>query len=187
MNNYGTRQLETKRLVLRKFSMEDVTDVYENWGSDENVARWFAFNAQNNMEETKAIVLQWLEAYKNNHTYIWAVEEKENNKVIGTINADMAYEVLETCELAYSLGSKWWGKGYMTEAVREVLRYLLFEEEVYLIEAKHNSDNIGSGKVLSKAGMKKEAVLRDRRIDKLTGKRSDLIIYSIKRTELDNE
>ena len=57
---------------------------------------------------------------------------------------------------------------------------------MYLIEAKHNSENVASGKVLLKAGMTKEATLRDRRINKVTGKRGNLVVYSIIKTEVNN-
>lgn len=59
----------------------------------------------------------------------------------------------------------------------------LFSEGIYMLEAKHSSQNPASGRVLEKVGMKRDAVLRSRRIDKKTLKRYDLVIYSITRNE----
>jgi ribosomal-protein-alanine N-acetyltransferase len=81
------------------------------------------------------------------------------------------------------LGSKWWNKGYATEALKEILNYLFFSEEFYLVEAKYNSENVPSGKLLQKVGMKQDGVLRDRRLNKETGERNDLVICSVLKTE----
>lgn len=184
LNNYGTKKLETNRLILRKFVQEDAEQSYLNWASDENVTKYFGFEPDKTMEETKEKIACWIKAYENDNTYIWAIQEKKSNEIIGNISVDMPYKILEICEAAYCLGSKWWNKGYVTEALTEVIRYLLNEEEMYLVEAKHNSENEASGRVLAKAGMKKEAVLRDRRINKVTGKRQDLVVYSIIKEEI---
>jgi ribosomal-protein-alanine N-acetyltransferase len=81
------------------------------------------------------------------------------------------------------LGSKWWNKGYATEALKAVIDYLFISEDFYLIEAKYNSNNAASGKLLEKVGMLQDGVLRDRRLDKETGRRNDLVICSIRKAE----
>jgi len=186
MNNYGTKKLETNRLILRKFMIEDVEQVYLNWASDENVTKYFGFEPDISIDETKKKIEYWIKEYEKDNTYIWAIQEKKSNELIGNITAEVAYKILETCEIGYSIGSKWWNSGYTTEALIEVIRYLLNEEDMYLIESKHNSENVASGKVLLKAGMKKEATLRNRRINKVTGNRENLIVYSIIKTEINN-
>lgn len=86
--------------------------------------------------------------------------------------------------MGYCNGSKFWGNGYATEALRMVIEYLLTECDFYLIEARHISGNPASGRVMEKAGMHKDAVLRERSVNKYTGERNDSIIYSIAKTEL---
>ncbi len=58
------------------------------------------------------------------------------------------------------------------------------ECDFYLVEARHISENSASGSVMEKAGMHKDAVLRDRRINKHNGERNDAIIYSMTKEEL---
>ena len=53
-----------------------------------------------------------------------------------------------------------------------------------MVEAKHQSLNPASGKVMEKAGMKKDAVLRQRRINKITKQINDLVVYSITKEDL---
>jgi len=186
MNNYGTKKLETDRLVLRKFVIEDSDQMYSNFASDENVTTYFAFEPDKSIDDTKEKITYWVKAYEKDNTYIWAIQDKKSNELIGNITAEIPYKTLQTCEVGYSIGSKWWNRGYTTEALIAVIRYLLLEEDMYLIEAKHNSENVASGKVLLKAGMTKEATLRDRRINKVTGKRGNLVVYSIIKTEVNN-
>jgi Acetyltransferases, including N-acetylases of ribosomal proteins len=186
MNNCGTKKLETKRLILRKFAFEDTEQVFLNWASDGKATEYFAFGPDKSVEETKVNIEGWINEYDKENKYIWCIQEKNSNQLIGTITADMPYKELQTCEVAYIIGSKWWNKGYATEALIEVIRYLLIEEGVYLVEAKHNSDNVASGKVLLKAGMRKETELRGRRINKMTGRRGNLAVYSIIRIEIND-
>lgn len=85
------------------------------------------------------------------------------------------------CELGYCYGSKYWNKGYATEALKAVIDYLLDECELHVVEAKHYSSNPASGRVMQKAGMMKEAVMIERHYEKDTNSYSDLICYYIKR------
>lgn len=184
MGNNGTQQLETERLILRKFMIEDAEQSYINWASDCETSKYFAFYPHKEKSDTENIIKQWLNAYQSEEiNYIWAIVEKNNNEVIGNIRADSSYHILNICEVAYMLGSKWWNKGFATEALTEILNYLFIKEDFYLIEAKYNSTNIASGKLLKKVGMKQDGILRDRRLDKETGKRNDLVICSILKSE----
>ncbi|MGN0535326.1 MAG: GNAT family N-acetyltransferase [Eubacterium sp.] len=178
-----TKTLESDRLILRKFTMEDADDMYNNWESDPECCKYLSWNVHKNVEETESMLESWIKEYDNG-CYNWIVEVKDTNQVIGSISAITISEKHYTAELGYCYGSKFWGNGYATEALRTVLEYLLNECGFYLIEARHISGNPASGRVMEKAGMHKDAVLRDRRINKYTGERNDSVVYSIKKDEL---
>lgn len=183
-----TIQLETDRLTLRKFVIEDVDQSFVNWASDYDTSKYFAFYPHKEKSDTENIIKQWISAYQNeNAGYIWAIVEKNSNEVIGNISADASYRILNICEVAYMLGSKWWKKGYATEALNAIIQYLFMKEDFYLIEAKYNFSNTASGKLLQKVGMKQDGILRDRRIDKETGQRNDLVISSMLKSEYINK
>ena len=55
MHHLGTFNLETDRLILRKFKIEDATDMYNNWASDNEVAKYLSWKTHLNIEETKEI------------------------------------------------------------------------------------------------------------------------------------
>ena len=182
MNN-NTKTLESDRLTLRKFKIEDADGIYNNWASDAECCKYLSWNVHKDIEETTSIIESWIKGYENG-CYNWIVELKDTHEVIGSISVISANEKHSTAELGYCYGSKYWGNGYATEALRTVIEYLLNECDFYLIEARHISGNSASGRVMEKAGMHKDAVLRDRRINKYTGERNDSIVYSIIKEEL---
>lgn len=183
MKEPTTKTLESDRLILRKFKMDDAEGMYNNWASDPECNKYLNWNLHKSMEETKALIRLWINEYDNGSCN-WVVELKDSGEIIGSISVMTILKKHSTAELGYCYGSKYWGNGYATEALRAVIEYLLTECDFYLVEARHISGNPASGRVMEKAGMHKDAVLRDRRINKHTGERNDSVIYSIKKDEL---
>ena len=183
MNLLGTKRLETERLILRKLELGDEIQVFNNWASDENTTLYVGWNPHTDINQTKEYIKECIEEEKEGKFH-WVVELKDTGELIGDIAVIEINKKHSNCEIGYSYGSKYWGKGYATEALRTVLEYLLNECEIYLVEAKHQKLNPASGRVMEKAGMKKDAVLRNRRINKITGQINDLIVYSIIKEEL---
>lgn len=155
MNNLGTKKLETSRLILRKFIIDDYVSMYNNWCSDENVTKFVSFNPHKNSEETKEILSGWINDYENG-SYNWVVELKDNHEIIGNISVIDISKKHNNCEVGYVYGSKYWGNGYASESLKCVINFLLNECDFHLVEAKHHSSNPASGRVMEKAGMKKD-------------------------------
>ena len=82
------------------------------------------------------------------------IVEKESNEPIGSISVLRTFDKDKRAEIGYALGEKWWGKGYTTEALIGVIEYLFSNSEYLVICAKHDTENIASGKVMQKSGMK---------------------------------
>lgn len=182
MHLIGTKDLETERLLLRKVRKEDADEAYNNWCSNPKVSFYLPWSVHKNVEETKELYAFWEEEYKKNDTFRWIVELKESHELIGTIDVVSFQIDNEVCEVGYCYGEPFWKKGYGTEALSRVLKYLFEEVGVYLITAKHYSSNIGSGKVMQKSGMIFDAKLRSRVLDK-AGNRDSLMVYSITKDE----
>ena len=178
-----TKRLESDRLILRKFTLDDVEGVYKNYATDPECCKFLSWEVHNNMEETKTLLETWVNDYDNG-ALRWIVELKDTNEIIGSISVVSLKIKHSIAEIGYCYGSKFWGNGYATEALRTVIEYLLNDCGIYLVEAGHISGNPASGRVMEKAGMHKDAILRDRRINKFTKERNDLIVYSIKKEEL---
>ena len=182
MQNIKIKELETERLILRKITKEDAENMYNNWASDPLVAKYVTWDVHKNIEETKEIVKMWTENYQKDDFYLWVVESKEDNTIIGSIEISKVDLKKETAEIGYCYGRNWWNKGYGTETLKKVLSFGFNELDCHLIHATHYADNKASGKVMEKSGMKYEATLRDR-IKYDNNKRDDYIIYSVTKEE----
>ena len=112
------------------------------------------------------------------------VELKSTHELVGTIDvASKRYLRFDVAEIGYCYGDAYWNKGYGTEALKRVIKYLFEEVGFEIIFAEHSTLNPGSGKVMQKSGMKYEGILRGRIIDK-DGIRNDIASYSITKEEL---
>ena len=173
---YGTKEIGTERLLLRKIRIDDYEDIYKSWTSDEKVCKYVTWNKHKSSDETKELVKYWVNEYNSDYTYRWLVVEKDNYNVIGIIDVINKNIQYMTCEVGYCYGSKYWGKGYATEALKAVIDYL-HKEGFPVVYAEHFESNITSGKVMQKAGMIYEATLSKRVINK-EGNREDLLVYA---------
>ena len=183
MKDLGTVTLETERLILRKVTRDDAFVAFDNWTNDLKTARYVVWEPHGIIDNTIQLFEKWEKEYDNPHTYRWIVYVKELEQAIGTIDAVRVSVNQKTAEIGYCYGSKFWGKGYATEALTKVIDYLLNEVGFELIEAKHLVGNPASGRVMEKSGMKYDATLRKRMIDSYDNERVDVKIYSITKGE----
>ena len=154
MRNLGSIELETKRLFLRRFVVEDAKAMFENWASDSENVRYVTWDPHPNPQVTQASIERWLLHYQEENTYKWAICKKEDPKqVIGDISVVSQDPQKEICEGGYILGKNFWGQGIMTEALKAVLHFLLLEVGFKEVQAKYVSLNPASGRVMEKAGM----------------------------------
>ena len=182
MKYIGTKDIETKRLHLRKIKIEDADIAYKNWCNSNVVDRYVLWTKHQSIDVTRNQYEKWIKEYDNLKTFRWIVEIKETKELIGTIDVSKSLINYGTCEIGYCYGEKYWNHGYGTEALKAVIKYLFEECDADLIYAEHLEHNPASGKVMEKAGLKYETNLRSRIIDK-NGKRNDLIVYSLTKEE----
>lgn len=175
-------EIETDRLIIRRFKKEDAKTAFENWGKDKEVSKFLDWNVYNTEKELEDVIISW--SAENQTNYQFAVILKEINEVIGSFSVRHSHEMHKMCDVGYSYGSKYWGQGYAKEVLEEMIKYLIKKCNVDLVEAKHIEGNPASGAVMQKAGMTKDAVLRKRRVNKDTNNVEDLIIYSITKNEV---
>lgn len=181
MKHLGTKRIETSRLVLRPFVMEDAEPMYRNWASDPEVTKFLSWPTYKSVDTAHEILGIWVPQYQDNTFYQWAIELKEIGEVIGSISVVNCDERVDMVEIGFCIGRNWWGQGIMTEAFGAVIDYLFDEVGVQRIEAGHDPDNPASGAVQRKCGLKYEGTLR-RRIRSNQGV-TDVAWYSILKEE----
>ncbi|MGN1084500.1 MAG: GNAT family N-acetyltransferase [Lachnospiraceae bacterium] len=160
MEHKGTKRLETDRLILRRFIPEDAESMYHNWASDPEVSKYLTWPTHPNVEVTKSLVNDWITRYENPEYYNWVIELKENGEAVGNISVVEIKEKVDAAVIGYCMGQAWWGRGIMPEALTEVMRYLFDEVGMNRVAACHDANNPKSGRVMQKAGMKYEGILR---------------------------
>lgn len=161
MNHFGTKEIETDRLLLRRFVNEDAKAMYDNWASDDQVTKYLTWPSHTDVSMTQSSVKNWVEGYEDASQYKWAITLKDNpGEVIGDISVVAISEHRQECEIGYVLGHKFWSQGYMSEAMKAVSHYLLIEADFNRVEALHDVANPASGKVMQKAGLQYEGTHR---------------------------
>ncbi|OAT83574.1 acetyltransferase [Bacillus sp. MKU004] len=158
---YGTPSIETERLLLQKFTLTDTLAAFDNWLSDERVSDNRVSAAHQSVSETKERVNRILSDYESEEFCYWAIKLKESGELIGEIDLYDMEEATGNCEVSYSLGYRWWNKGYGTEALRAVVEFGFTKMKLHKISAAHNTDNPASGRIMNKAGMMQEGTIRD--------------------------
>jgi len=152
MNHQGTKTLETERLILRKFDLNDSEAMYRNWASDPEVTKYLTWETYQSVSEADSILAMWAKDYEKPDFYQWAVVLKEISEPIGSISVVNMEDDIP--EIGYCIGKAWWNMGITTEALKRVMKYLFEEVEVNKIIARHDVRNPASGMVMKKAGMK---------------------------------
>ena len=149
-------KLETKRLILRPWSLNDLDDLYE-YASIDGVGEMAGWPHHKSKEESLYRVNKFMEEKKT-----FAIVYKENNKVIGSLgiefyeNEDKLTEFnnYKGREIGYVLSKNYWGMGLMPEAVCEVIKYLFNQLNYDFLLCGHFDKNNQSRRVQEKCGFK---------------------------------
>ena len=182
LSHKGTEAINTDRLLLRRFELDDAYDMFKNWANDSEVTKFLSWETHRSVEDANEILEKWVKEYKNNTNYNWTVELKEIGEVIGGICIVKLDEKNYSCEIGYCMSRIYWGKGIMSESLNAVIDYLFSEVGFNRIVAKHDTNNVASGKVMLKSGMNYEGTLRQVQIrnNKVF---YDLAVYAILKSD----
>lgn len=155
MKHVGTQPVETERLVLRRFTLEDAQKMYENWANDPEVSRWMRWAPHKSPDETRALLEDWVAGYQRPDYYSWAVQRKMDGELVGSIGIFYGLEeqgAAQGWEPGYCFGRAFWGQGYATEALRAVVDYFETNTGVDEMVCCHAKGNPASGRVMQKVG-----------------------------------
>jgi RimJ/RimL family protein N-acetyltransferase len=151
------KTLKTDRLRLRKAKLSDAEPIFRQYAQDPEVTKFVSWRAHANLEETREYVRMCLLAWDVGKAFHWVIERTEDKQVIGMMIARAGGE---KWELGYVLARAHWGQGYMTEALKALINWALRQKEIFRIWAVCDIDNVASARVMEKAGMEREGVLR---------------------------
>ena len=172
--------LYTPRLTLRPARMADARDMYE-YSCDPEVARHVLWDAHRSIHQTRQYLRYLIRQYRMAAPCTFVIELTAEHKVIGTIGFMWVNTDHRSAEVGYSLARDCWNQGLMTEALKAVLHFAFETLALNRVEAQHEIDNPASGRVMEKAGMRFEGVLRERIYNK--GRFVDVRLYAALRSD----
>lgn len=172
--------IETKRLKLRKLTLDDAEDMHL-YGSNKEVTKHVFWDTHQSLSDTEAFIQYALDQYKNKQIAPWGIEHKQDKKLIGTIDFVRWLPEHRIAEIGYVIAPDYWGRGIATEAANAVIEFGFTKMNLIRIEAKCFKENIASARVMEKAGMTLEGIIQKGIFAK--NKHWDLKLYSILRDE----
>ena len=183
MKNLGTKTLHTERLELRAFRESDAEEMFKNWANDPEVTNYMTWTPHGDIAITRQLCAQWEKEAAP--SYQWAMVYE--GEVVGSLTVISRNEFQERGTLGYCMAKRCWGKGLMTEAVREVLRFCFEEVGFARIDGEHAAPNVGSGRVMEKCGLSYEGTRKEFFRLPSTGERVDIVMRGITKGDYFNK
>jgi len=149
-------EIHTERLMLRKPRREDAAEIHARYATDPEVTRFLSWKTHASPAESDEIVGKFLEGWEKQEHLCWVIIRKSEGDLVGTIGLTL-HKVRASA--GYCLARDAWGKGYAAEALRALIDEA-FRQGLYRVDAHCDVENRGSERVMQKAGMQHEGVLR---------------------------
>jgi ribosomal-protein-alanine N-acetyltransferase len=162
--------METERLIIDPIRETDKEYYFLNISHDKKVLETFICRYAETLEDFD------FSSYPG-RSNLFAIRLKETGRLIGILS--LFDEKDGACEIGYGIGSRYWGHGYATEAVKRFLKYLFNERGCHTVYASCFPGNDASLRVMEKCGMRYDH-LSEKELSYLSVER-DLIYYVIRR------
>lgn len=144
----NTPKLETEKLILRKFTQDDLHALYEIY-SDRDVNKFLPWFPLENEGEVKSLFEEkYAAVYSEPQGYAYAICLRSDNYPIGYIKVDVS----DSYDLGYGLCKEFWHKGIVSEAAQALVEQLK-KDGIPYITATHDINNPRSGSVMKRIGM----------------------------------
>jgi [ribosomal protein S5]-alanine N-acetyltransferase len=150
-------EFQSARLILRAIAPEDSGPIFDTYAQDEAVTRYLSWRPHRSRADTDAYIALCV-ATPPTVARTYVLVRGEDGAMVGSFH--LRQPAPHRLAFGYVLGRPWWGLGLMTEALTEVVRWGLRQESVFRISAVCDVENIGSARVMEKAGLVREGLLR---------------------------
>lgn len=172
------------RIDLIKICEDGLADMHE-YSKNPEFYKYFEYEPFKTIEETKKYLNKLIELSKSPTNHFWFIKYKKDKKIIGTFGVRNIDEKRNSAEIGYGISPNFWNKGFFSEALKMVLKYLFYELNFFRVYAITQHNNHPSIKSLENAGFTKEGILR-KFYKSSDMKRHDAILLSILKEEFLN-
>lgn len=176
--------LETERLRLRGLELADAPIVQKLAGDPAIAATTLTIPHPYTLDAAEAWITAMHQEFKRGENFVFALVGKAGGAFIGVMEISPQPEH-QRAELGYWIARPYWGQGYATEAARRLIRFGFEELKLNRIYATYFTHNPASARVMQKAGMTFEGILRQHVVK--NGVYVDLGVYSLLRGEYDQK
>jgi ribosomal-protein-alanine N-acetyltransferase len=150
-------QMLSSRLMLRKPVRGDARDIFDGYARDPEVTHHLMWRPYGSLRGVEEFLDGTLANWERGSVYTWSVLLRGEGTLIGMIDARIdSYMV----NIGYAIGRAHWNRGFATEAVRTVCEWADTQPDIFRVWAVCAVDNPASARVLEKAGMTCEGILR---------------------------
>lgn len=168
--------IETERLLLRRVTTDDVNEVFELRSNPENM-KYIPRPLSKSTDDALKLIAEIEDKIDTNIGINWGITLKDDTKLLGIIGYYRMQPENHRAEIGYILLPEFHGKGIITEAVNQLIKYGFEDLKLHSIEAVIDPENFASEKVLQKCGFVKEAHLKE--VLFYEGRFLDSVIYSL--------
>lgn len=151
-------ELSTARLRLRKPRLEDAGPIFRAYARDEEVVRFVNWQVHESEEVTRDYLRSCLDEWSNGIGYPYVVEVRRD--AAGPIGVIHLHNKPGKVQFGYVVARHHWGQGYATEALGTLVDWALAQPQIWRASAVCDVDNLASARVMEKAGMTFEGILR---------------------------
>ena len=177
--------IETERLILRPIRMEDAQDLFA-YACDEEVVKWLSWPKHENVKRSETSIKDhFLTRPDRGIPEAYAIVYKSDNKMIGTVDVHTVHHG-DVGEIGYVLNRNYHNLGLMSEAIHAALPIWFNLCGFRRLEIMHNEKNVGSRRVIEKAGFIKEGIYRKLTVEK-DGQYYDFPFYALLKEDLESE
>lgn len=181
-----TIYLETERMILRQFTCDDLNPLAA-LNSDSSVMQYLTGGKPIPRPEVEGEVLpRYLQWHKDTPDYgYWVAEHKETGEFLGWFHLRLALDIPDESqpELGYRLMRRVWGQGYATEGSRALVRHAFEALGVERVVATTMAVNVGSRRVMEKAGLRHVSTFCRDWADPIPGSEHGEVVYALSRSE----
>lgn len=149
-----------EHIYLRQIQLSDCNKNYVTWLNDSEVNQYLETKwSVQNIDSIRKFVESQRE---NNHSVLFAIVDKNNEKHIGNIKIGPIHSYYHHADISYFIGDKdYWHKGIATEAIKLVTNFGFIELKLHRIEAGAYDCAVGSWRALEHCGFKREGVFKE--------------------------
>ena len=148
---------KSSRLLLRLPTMDDAELIFQKYAQDPEVSKYLSWRPHENIDVTREFLRRCIQRWKDETAFPWVIAIKDDNTLLGMIEIRIHKF---HADFGYGIARQYWDHGYTTEAATIVIQWALEQLSIYRVWAICDVENVASTRVMEKAGMQREGILR---------------------------